>query len=341
MKSILSIILLTALVFSLSTCKPAAPSDIFSAAYAKEKNKNTAAMAQAKTFAVKALALHKKKNFIQAEIEWKNALKLYADAEMYYRFGDTLFNLSRFEEAVKAYKNAIELDHPEKKFVYYNMACAYSRMKNRNKGLKYLALAIQNGYSAYNNIKTDADLTFLRNYIGDMNYFISRNNMLSYELFKAIDEENPEKVKELLKKGANPNIFSNYFSSYIEKLNNRGFDSLSALMLASGKGNIKIIELLLEHGADINSGVFGTPLTNAIKTCNIDIMEYLLNKGADPNAFAEQSGLSPPQSPLMVAIQSRCNKAISILFDKNIDINIRNQENETALSYAVFLTIIN
>ena len=322
-------------------------------------------MAQAKTFAAKALALHKKKNFIQAEIEWKNALKLYADGEMYYRFGDTLFNLSRFEDAVKSYKNAIELNHPEKKYVYYNMACAYSKMKDKNNGLEYLRLAIQNGYNAYDNIKGDSDLAYLRQHV-NINKFIpeslNANGFLDEQLIKAINDSNQEMVKKLLKQGVNPN-------------NIRVVDDVpsTALMIAAKKGNIEIINLLLENGAKINQymsiGAAGpffvsslftavkhnrievvkllikkgfnvselgfTPLIQAIVLKNIKMARFFLEKGADPNRIQYECCAIAEKTPLMAAISNGLTEVVNLLLSRNVDVNYVNVDKDSALTYAI------
>ena len=272
-------------------------------------------------------------------------------------------------------------------------------MKNRNKGLKYLAIDIQNGYNSYRYIKQDQDITFLIKYI-NIQEFINENDMLNRELFKAIDEENIDKVKDLIKKGANVN-FVNFVT-----INFDGNWRFSPLMLASKKGNIKIVELLLnngadinysfhdgspypvlfsalsiasaynkievikilikrginlkklggtviadrrnkykskikilklliEAGADINASVYGTPLINAINDCNIDLINYLFDKGANPNAIEIGCCGGADSSPLMIAVSRRCNKAIDILLEKNVNINYRNQYGGSALLYAI------
>lgn len=51
-----------------------------------------------------------------------------------------------------------------------------------------------------------------------------------------------------------------------------------------GHGNVNLIQLLLNHGADINGGKYGfTPLMSAAVQAKKDIIEFLLTEGANPN----------------------------------------------------------
>ncbi|MGM0509351.1 MAG: ankyrin repeat domain-containing protein [Fusobacteriota bacterium] len=66
------------------------------------------------------------------------------------------------------------------------------------------------------------------------------------------------------------------------------------LPYAAAYGNLEIVKLLVENGADLNGRVaYGdVPLIKAAEHENIDIMKYLIEQGADvnmPNAF----GITP------------------------------------------------
>jgi tetratricopeptide (TPR) repeat protein len=137
--------------------------DILSISYAKEISKNTEGKQKADVFATKARAFHKQKKYKEALAEWQKAFENYADSKMYYNLGDTLFNLSRFKDAIKAYKCAIELKPKDKKFIYYNIACAYSKLEKASEAFDYLKFAISSGYVYYNQIRVDKDLAYLRN----------------------------------------------------------------------------------------------------------------------------------------------------------------------------------
>jgi tetratricopeptide (TPR) repeat protein len=70
------------------------------------------------------------------------------------------------EEAIKTYEAAFQMGIPPgantRGVAYYNMACAYARLKNIDKAFEMLGKAIDEGYTARNNFETDTDLAVLR-----------------------------------------------------------------------------------------------------------------------------------------------------------------------------------
>lgn len=76
----------------------------------------------------------------------------------------------------------------------------------------------------------------------------------------------------LMKKGMNPNVMS--------------WHQVTILHDMAQKGNIQKAELLLDHGAEINSveeEYQSTPLGMAVRWGHAEMVEYLLAQGADPN----------------------------------------------------------
>ncbi len=76
--------------------------------------------------------------------------------------GITLADLDRHDEALKAYNEAIEIK-PDYQLGWYNLACLYSLKKEKEKALKYLLKAIENGYKNLSHIEKDSDLDYIRN----------------------------------------------------------------------------------------------------------------------------------------------------------------------------------
>ncbi len=105
---------------------------------------------------------YKLKENEKAVEKYKEALSHYATDRLYYHYGNSLSNIERLEDAIKAYKISLYLGNENKEKVYYNIACAYSRLKNEEKSLENLENAIINGYDNFNYIKIDKDLNFLR-----------------------------------------------------------------------------------------------------------------------------------------------------------------------------------
>ena len=94
--------------------------------------------------------------------KYEEALTHYASAEIYYRYGNSLSNIPRLKDAVKAYQIAIELNYDKPGLVYYNIACVYSRMNQGKEAFTNLELAINNGYKNFDHIQKDDDLVWLR-----------------------------------------------------------------------------------------------------------------------------------------------------------------------------------
>ncbi len=105
---------------------------------------------------------YKLKEDKKAVEKYEEALSHYATDRLYYHYGNSLSNIERLEDAIKAYKISLYLGNSNKGRVYYNIACAYSRLKDEEKSLENLETAIINGYNNFNYIKIDNDLAFLR-----------------------------------------------------------------------------------------------------------------------------------------------------------------------------------
>lgn len=74
--------------------------------------------------------------------------------------------LNRNEEALKTYEKAFEAGIPPgantRGLAYYNMACAYTRLKQTDKAFEMLNKAVDEGFNNRNTLETDTDLAPLR-----------------------------------------------------------------------------------------------------------------------------------------------------------------------------------
>jgi hypothetical protein len=152
---------------------PSVPQNLLSPEYAKYFNKYPGGkdlsqieqiieISKANSLSEEGFAFYKAKNDPSAIKKYEEALKYYASPETYYRYGNSLSNIARLDDAIKAYQIAIDLKYDKLYLVYYNIACIYSRVNNSKQAFSYLELATNNGYRNLDHIQKDADLTWLR-----------------------------------------------------------------------------------------------------------------------------------------------------------------------------------
>lgn len=116
-----------------------------------------------------------KKSFLNAIDVYRNkksaekALPLFTesllknpDAKTYYEYGNALLDTKDYPKSISAYHMAEQLNYSPLSKLMYNLACAYSLSKDEENALKYMELAIQNGYTNGEHILSDPDMTFAR-----------------------------------------------------------------------------------------------------------------------------------------------------------------------------------
>ncbi|HMQ85764.1 MAG TPA: ankyrin repeat domain-containing protein [Saprospiraceae bacterium] len=105
------------------------------------------------------------------------------------------------------------------------------------------------------------------------------------------------------------------------------------LALAAFYNRKDIVNLLIEHGADINIAdkIGARPIFAAIKKNNVEICNILLSKGADPNVKTFKYG----DTPLIVAAMEGHLEIVKLLIENKADINIITNYGDTAIYHAV------
>ncbi len=96
---------------------------------------------------------------------------------------------------------------------------------------------------------------------------IMRKQPLDEDLFDAIEEQNSKKIETIIEAGCDVNGNQ---GSYFE-------EGITFLMVAVSTGNLEIVKLLVELGADVNAeSIYGDSalLMAAFQSCQ-DIIDYL------------------------------------------------------------------
>ena len=124
-------------------------------------------------------------------------------------------------------------------------------------------------------------------------------------------------VQRLLDEGADPN--------------QKGVGS--PLYFAAQRGHVKVVELLLEAGAEVNAVTrFGTALQIAARGNRIQIVEVLLENGADPNI----PGGPEMKMPLHDAAERGALEAARVLLENGADVNGRTSMLHPPIHLAAF-----
>lgn len=171
-------------------------------------------------------------------------------------------------------------------------------------------------------------------------------------LMWAVEAEDKEKIRLLLKKGADidyctksmkmtaltvaierkmPDIAKELLK-YKLNLNMRDFYGRTPLMLAIDNKLGDVAQILIEKGVDIHSvsSKKETALSLASFRGLDEIVHQLLERGALVN-HQDRDG----NTPLIKAVMSGYQKVVEKLLEYGADVNIRNKENETALAKAI------
>lgn len=76
------------------------------------------------------------------------------------------------DNSIRFFKKVTEIK-PEKANAYYNIACIYARKNNPDESIKWLKKSISKGYDNYERIRTDKDLSLIRDSMAYKNLILS------------------------------------------------------------------------------------------------------------------------------------------------------------------------
>jgi len=139
-----------------------------------------------------------------------------------------------------------------------------------------------------------------------------------YELIKAIEDQKYEKVREMMLDCRCPNT--------------RTAQGVPALVLAARDRSMKIVEYLLNSGANPNVKARNSRMTALMEFArrdNVAGVELMLENGANVNA-ADSSG----ETALMYAVSARAQRAVRVLLAKGADPQLANYQGQTPMDMA-------
>lgn len=143
---------------------------------------------------------------------------------------------------------------------------------------------------------------------------------LALALIKAAEDNDLNKLKQLINEGADPNTF--------------GKEGMTPLLWVLGQQNKKAMKALLAVGADPNLRLPAreSPVSLAAGAKDTEFLTILLNGGGDPNA---KNRLGEPA--LFVAIGQKRIENVKILIDYGADINATDRSSTTPVMDAAAL----
>ena len=148
---------------------------------------------------------------------------------------------------------------------------------------------------------------------------LAGNRAAQEELKAALRDGDPSRLEAAIADGADPD-----------------FGSPPPIVIASTRGDIGVIQQLIDAGADPNGADTRgrSALVAAISKSHHDAMKLLIEAGADVNLPESSPGRSPLQ---LVIDEAPSIRSMEILLNAGADINQTDQRGESALASAAFM----
>jgi len=146
---------------------------------------------------------------------------------------------------------------------------------------------------------------------------------MSSELYEALDKD-PGEALPLVRKLLNRRVEVN------EEFPRQVFEN--PLYMAAKKQNPEVIELLLDHGAEINALTAGNmpPLMAAVVHGQVENCKVLLERGADAHIRIHTG-----ESMLELAVLNQKLAVVKLLLDHGIDVNMKGSKGGTVIDAAI------
>lgn len=140
--------------------------------------------------------------------------------------------------------------------------------------------------------------------------------MEGIRLVTSVQSNDISTVRELLERGQNQDMID------------------SSLCWAARMGNLPLVELLLNHGANTNAEVWGgfTPIIwSTIFSSNTDVLKLLIINGADVNRYSK----TRKQTALHAAVIKGDNDTAEMLIEAEANLDVQDYLGKTPLLHAV------
>jgi len=192
---------------------------------------------------------------------------------------------------------------------------------------EFVTFFLQNGASTKHAGHGNAREIVMRRGFQDLAVMLARHDKLPIPspdaaiLVDAIEAGDLDGVMEALIVGISPNSLD--------------FSARPVLALAARKGNIRILEALVNRGAKIDAKdeIGFTALMEAARDGQMDAAIYLLGVGASPRQKGKPSALS--LGVIHMAALSDKPEMVSLIVEAGADINLRGRDGGTALAWCL------
>ena len=178
-------------------------------------------------------------------------------------------------------------------------------------------------------------------------------NTFAQNLIKAVEKNDLEKVETLLEKGEDPNEYNEEGlfplwratannnvamtklllenGANVDQENKTSSGNLTSLIFPSQEGYLEIVQLLVEHGADVNYNAFRgfTPIRIAARNGHLKIVKFLAENGADIDSKAMDGA-----TPLEHAASKGHYEIVKFLIEKGANVNNKDEEGDFPIGEA-------
>lgn len=153
------------------------------------------------------------------------------------------------------------------------------------------------------------------------------SNTHENKLLQAVLKSDLEGVTGLLQQGLNPNVRDPQ-------------SGLTALMIASGYGDVQIVKALLESGADvfaIDSKAGATALHKACQAGSLEVVKLL----AEAGAFIDEPTTWTGHTPLIEAIWFKWPDIVAYLLERGAGLNVKTRYGFSLLDHLQYALKVN